>query len=552
VDEVQDIDAVQYEILCRVAGDSCRVSCVGDPRQAIYGFRGAVKSFFETWKTRFSVPDDGQRELLFNYRSVSQVVEVGNLVAAGYAGNCSSTKGKGMFPVSIHYAAHVEDMNHKALHIIQSITSSASARGLTFSDIGVVTRKSATGRELQRFLQQHRVPCRTLRRRDPTAAVMMRGLLAHLRCLIDPYASNVDVMEALEYPEKLSKSTKTGLISGRKCREEKLRSEATHQASATALRVSYFELIDELVQNQFMVPDAQLIPRTRKDRDALSRWHEAVVQLHHELRRLSIPQDVLQYSSQKASQLDGVKQEEGEMSMKMKGDDVAPLKHLISRALETFGFTTAAARDEAVVVAADSHASLAAPPVLEIIDDGDEDEVDPLISSNDGLRDLLFEALDNLHASGEPHEGVSGLCALVDSLQPLDGAVSDYGPVQGSSALSHAHHSSTLPSALQRQKSLQENRLTISTVHKAKGLEWPVVIVFDCTEGEMPIVNKYDNTCHEEEKRIFYVAVSRAMEQLVIFAQESAGRLPSRFLKCLQGHVEEVRRVDAQATDAEC
>jgi superfamily I DNA/RNA helicase len=203
-------------------------------------------------------------------------------------------------------------------------------------------------------------------------------------------------------------------------------------------------------------------------------------------------------------------------------------------------------------VAADSHASLAGPPVLEVIDDGDEDEVDPLISSNDGLRDLLFEALDNLHATGDPHEGVSGLCALVDSLQPLDGAVSDYGPVQGSSAPSHTNYSSTVPSALQRQRSLRDNRLTISTVHKAKGLEWPVVIVFDCTEGEMPIVNKYDNTCHEEEKRIFYVAVSRAMEQLVIFAQESAGRLPSRFLKCLQGHVEEVRRVNAQVTNAEC
>ncbi|CUG03506.1 Hypothetical protein, putative, partial [Bodo saltans] len=510
---------------------------------AIYGFRGAVKNFFDTWKSRFGVKDEGQRELLYNYRSVSQVVEVGNVVAAGYAGNCSSTKGTGAFPVTIHYAAHVEDMNHKALNLIQSITSSSSTRGLRYSDIGIVTRKSATGRELQKFLQSHHIPCKTLRRRDPTAAVMMRGLLAHLRCIIDPYASNVDVMEALEYPEKLAKNTKTGLISGRKCRVDRVRDEMPHaNGTATAMpHVSYFELIDELVRNQFMVPDAQLVPRSRKDKDALSRWHESVVQLHHELRRLSIPEDVLQYSSQKATQLEeSIKQETDEeeavhQPMHQHND---PLKYLITKALELFGFTSTAQDNNVAIGAIVPHQSLHPPggesvgapsAIVEVVDDGDEDEVDPLVSSNDGLRDLLFEALDNLKATGEPHQGVAGLCALVDSLQPLLLLLS-----------------SCDGSALQRQKSLQDNRLTISTVHKAKGLEWPVVIVFDCTEGEMPIVNKYDNSCHEEEKRIFYVAVSRAMEQLAIFTQESSSRMPSRFLKCLQGHVEEVRAHNPQ------
>ena len=43
LDEFQDTDAVQFELLLRLASDQteCRLTLVGDPDQAIYGFRGA-------------------------------------------------------------------------------------------------------------------------------------------------------------------------------------------------------------------------------------------------------------------------------------------------------------------------------------------------------------------------------------------------------------------------------------------------------------------------------------------------------------------------------
>ncbi len=64
--------------------------------------------------------------------------------------------------------------------------------------------------------------------------------------------------------------------------------------------------------------------------------------------------------------------------------------------------------------------------------------------------------------------------------------------------------------------------LTLSTIHSAKGLEWPVVFVCGVTEGVLP----HKDGELEEEQRILYVALSRAKSELYV---TSAGK-PSDFL----------------------
>ena len=56
------------------------------------------------------------------------------------------------------------------------------------------------------------------------------------------------------------------------------------------------------------------------------------------------------------------------------------------------------------------------------------------------------------------------------------------------------------------------DRVFISTVHKAKGLEFDNVIVFDAVDGKYPSTYGDEN----EEARKFYVAISRARQRLVI------------------------------------
>ena len=59
--------------------------------------------------------------------------------------------------------------------------------------------------------------------------------------------------------------------------------------------------------------------------------------------------------------------------------------------------------------------------------------------------------------------------------------------------------------------------LTLSTVHSAKGLEWPVVFIIWVMEGRFPSSMAYGNPLDlEEERRLMYVAATRAKDQLII------------------------------------
>ena len=81
--------------------------------------------------------------------------------------------------------------------------------------------------------------------------------------------------------------------------------------------------------------------------------------------------------------------------------------------------------------------------------------------------------------------------------------------------------------------------ITLATVHAAKGREWPVVCVVGLTEGNFPISYATTEAGVEEERRLFYVAVTRAKHTLVlslaksVTASSSHTRTPSRFLTAI-------------------
>jgi superfamily I DNA/RNA helicase len=72
VDEYQDIDAVQYDLLRMISGDGTGLTAIGDPDQAIYGFRGADVGIFGRFAADF--PGATTVELTANYRSNPEIV----------------------------------------------------------------------------------------------------------------------------------------------------------------------------------------------------------------------------------------------------------------------------------------------------------------------------------------------------------------------------------------------------------------------------------------------------------------------------------------------
>ena len=78
--------------------------------------------------------------------------------------------------------------------------------------------------------------------------------------------------------------------------------------------------------------------------------------------------------------------------------------------------------------------------------------------------------------------------------------------------------------------------VTLATLHSAKGLEWDSVHIVGLVEGLLPISYARDDVAIEEERRLFYVGVTRARRRLALTwsgrsQQERGGpRQPSRFL----------------------
>ena len=92
--------------------------------------------------------------------------------------------------------------------------------------------------------------------------------------------------------------------------------------------------------------------------------------------------------------------------------------------------------------------------------------------------------------------------------------------------------------------------VTLSTVHQAKGMEWSVVIVPWCCEGMFPSPKAVDEGRVDEERRLFYVALTRAKDELSLFVPQmrkmhDGGMYPvppSQFVRDIPAELLEKRR----------
>jgi len=68
----------------------------------------------------------------------------------------------------------------------------------------------------------------------------------------------------------------------------------------------------------------------------------------------------------------------------------------------------------------------------------------------------------------------------------------------------------------------QKNKsgIVLSTMHCSKGLEWKYVFIIDCVDEICPYIKAKDTAAIEEERRLFYVAMTRAKEHLYLYSYE--------------------------------
>ena len=94
------------------------------------------------------------------------------------------------------------------------------------------------------------------------------------------------------------------------------------------------------------------------------------------------------------------------------------------------------------------------------------------------------------------------------------------------------------------------DRVTLMSLHVSKGLEFPVVFIVGCEEGLLPYERKGETVDVEEERRLFYVGLTRAGRKLaltharkrVLFGQFMENP-PSRFVGDIEAALKEIQEM---------
>jgi DNA helicase-2/ATP-dependent DNA helicase PcrA len=170
------------------------------------------------------------------------------------------------------------------------------------------------------------------------------------------------------------------------------------------------------------------------------------------------------------------------------------------------------------------------------------------------LLDGLLRRLDYLHFL---QDGTPQGEARIENVRELLSVAGEYGDVGLSGFLEEVALVSDLDGA-----DFGNDFVTLMTLHSAKGLEFPVIFITGLEESIFPHSRAlYDSTELEEERRLMYVGMTRAREELYLTYATSrtlyGGRLsnpPSRFLSDVEslataGFSDDIQTVDSAVVD---
>ena len=275
VDEYQDVNAAQYRLLRLLAGGGANLCVIGDPDQAIYGFRGADHRYFLRFEQDY--PGAVTLSLSRNYRSSQRILDAAGQVIARNPDR-KSIKILAEFADAVKLdvyraptdKAEAEYVVHQIEQMVGGIShfslDSGRADGATlaaarsFADFAVLYRLSVLSRPLIEAFDRSGIPYQTIGQAPLTSHKAVREVLAHLWLLYNP-RSQVHVTQATSLSAAQSSGLRYGLLP---------ESEQARRADAPVAR-----LIEQIV--------AQIVERRRK------RYDDADAQRLHQLTLRAVP-----------------------------------------------------------------------------------------------------------------------------------------------------------------------------------------------------------------------------------------------------------------------
>ena len=500
VDEYQDTNHVQYEIANLLAAKYQNLMVVGDDDQSIYSWRGAditnILDFEKDFKNCKTV------KLEQNYRSTGHILSAANAVVR----HNSQRKDKRLFTaegdgekIQAFQASDERDEGRWIAGEIEKLHS----KGTSYDDIAVFYRTNAQSRILEDMFLRAGVPYKIVGGTRFFDRAEIRDVMAYLKMIVNP-ADEMSVKRVINTPRRGIGSTSIQKI----------------EQLARDNRCSFFQACE--------IACAETGMFSAKVRNGLSSF----VSLVREGRRMDGElKDVVEMIVDKTGLLQAFRAE-GTMESESRAENIQEFLGVAAEFEETHediegtlesleelraaGVADVPAGAEPVVVSAPAPEPGPSAPVssFEALvgarDAAGANPLDSLAAPALSPQDALAAAIAG-NAYATPTELPAG-AVHADEIERT------YGPLT-CKALPALMEWLALRSDLDSLAG-ETHAITMMTIHSAKGLEFPAVFVAGMEEGIFPHVHDFGGSDDpgklEEERRLAYVAITRARKRLFL------------------------------------
>ena len=502
VDEYQDTNHVQYEIANLLAAKYQNLMVVGDDDQSIYSWRGAditnILDFEKDFKNCKTV------KLEQNYRSTGHILSAANAVVR----HNSQRKDKRLFTaegdgekIQAFQASDERDEGRWIAGEIEKLHS----KGTSYDDIAVFYRTNAQSRILEDMFLRAGVPYKIVGGTRFFDRAEIRDVMAYLKMIANP-ADEMSVKRVINTPRRGIGSTSIQKI-GQLARDN---------------RCSFFQACE--------IATAETGMFSAKVRNGLSSF----VALVREGRRMDGElKDVVEMIVDKTGLLQAFRAE-GTMESESRAENIQEFLGVAAEFEEThedIEGTLESLEELRAAGVADVPASAEPEPVVVSAPAPEPGPSAPVSSFEAlvGARDAAgSNPLDSLAAPAlSPQDALAAAIAGNAYAAPTEmpaGAVHadeierTYGPLT-CKALPALMEWLALRSDLDSLAG-ETHAITMMTIHSAKGLEFPAVFVAGMEEGIFPHVHDFGGSDDpgklEEERRLAYVAITRARKRLFL------------------------------------
>lgn len=502
VDEYQDTNHVQYEIANLLAAKYQNLMVVGDDDQSIYSWRGAditnILDFEKDFKNCKTV------KLEQNYRSTGHILSAANAVVR----HNSQRKDKRLFTaegdgekIQAFQASDERDEGRWIAGEIEKLHS----KGTSYDDIAVFYRTNAQSRILEDMFLRAGVPYKIVGGTRFFDRAEIRDVMAYLKMIVNP-ADEMSVKRVINTPRRGIGSTSIQKIEqlsrDNRCSFFQACEIATAETGMFSAKVrnglsSFVALVRE---GRRMDGELKDVVEMIVDKTGLLQAFRAEGTMESESRAENIQEflGVATEFEETHEDIEGTLESLEELRAAGVADvpaDVEPEPVVVSAPAPEPGPSAPASSFEALVGARDAAGS---------------NPLDSLAAPALSPQDALAAAIAG-NAYAAPTELPAG-AVHADEIERT------YGPLT-CKALPALMEWLALRSDLDSLAG-ETHAITMMTIHSAKGLEFPAVFVAGMEEGIFPHVHDFGGSDDpgklEEERRLAYVAITRARKRLFL------------------------------------